>query len=221
MPGPLDMIGVLARQELEITESLRHLEIYTMEGLLSVLAHGPKDASSAVVMCGGAMGGLLGPAGGLFHRLGERLAAEGIQSLRVDYRKANDLNTCVLDTCAIAQLASQTGAERFVMIGHSFGGAVAINASLSLPAFAAGTITLSSQSAGCERIAELAPKPLLMFHGDEDQILPASVSETLRDLSGGHGDLRILAGADHLLTSAAAEIETELMKWIPTTLVPR
>ncbi len=218
MPGPLDMIGVLARQEIDIADGLRHLELYTMEGLLGIFAHGPEEATDAVLLCGGAMGGTLGPADGMYHRLGQRLAEAGIATYRVDYRRPNDLPTCVLDVCAVGQMASQGGAERFVTIGHSFGGAVAINTSLSLPAFSRGTVTLSSQSAGCERIAELAPKPLLMFHGDRDQILPASVSETLKDLSGGHGELRILEGADHLLTSAAEEIEAELIDWIPATL---
>ena len=51
--GPL---RVLAVQSVEITPSLRHLEIFTMSGLVTMLWHGPDDADRVVLMCGGAMG---------------------------------------------------------------------------------------------------------------------------------------------------------------------
>ena len=81
--SPLDALGALASQEVEVTDQLRHLEVYTMAGLLTLLWHGDPAATRVVVMCGGAMGGLLGPAGGLFHDLGTRFAADGIAEIRI------------------------------------------------------------------------------------------------------------------------------------------
>src|SRR4051812_8133865 len=64
MPGPrspLDLLQALGAQEHAVTAALRHVEVYTMEGLLTLLWHGDRDASDVLVTCGGGMGGLLGP----------------------------------------------------------------------------------------------------------------------------------------------------------------
>src|SRR5262245_31025050 len=96
---PLDAIGVLAKQEVDLSPSLRHIELYTRRGLLSLFWHGARtpERPAAVVTCGGAIGGVLGPAGGLYHRLGFHLADQGVAVLRVGYRAPNDLEACVLD----------------------------------------------------------------------------------------------------------------------------
>ena len=38
---------------------------------------------------------------------------------------------------------------------------------------------LSSQTVGAENVAELSPKPLLLIHGTEDEVLPYSCSTYL------------------------------------------
>ncbi len=81
--SPLDLLEAIAREEVVINDDLRHLEIYTMRGLLTILWHGPTDAEHVVLMAGGGMGGLLGPAGGLYHDLGTRFTADGIATMRV------------------------------------------------------------------------------------------------------------------------------------------
>ena len=98
--SPLDLLEAIAREEAIINDQLRHLEIYTMRGLLTILWHGPVDASRVVLMGGGGMGGLLGPAGGLYHDLGTTFADAGMGTMRVGYRKANDLERCVHDVAA-------------------------------------------------------------------------------------------------------------------------
>ncbi len=42
-------------------------------------------------------GGLEGPVRGLYPRLADQLVKDGIASLRMDYRYANQLYDCVLD----------------------------------------------------------------------------------------------------------------------------
>ena len=91
--SPLELLEALAVEEVEIAPGLAHLEVYTLHGLLSVLWHGPRAAHDVVVTCGGGMGGVLGPAGGIYHALGCELAdAHGIATMRVGYRKPNDLS---------------------------------------------------------------------------------------------------------------------------------
>lgn len=215
---PLEALDALASQEVVVAPGLRHIEIYTMRGLLTILWHGPVDAPAVVLMSGGAMGGLLGPAGGLYHDLGETFAAQGIATLRVGYRRPNDLGPCVHDVAAAADLASRTGARRFVTVGHSFGGAVAVRAGMVLGPCCAGIVTLSTQSAGCEDIGGLrADVPLLLLHGDRDELLPPEASAVVQQLAG-RGDLEILPGAGHLLTEAHDELRDRLGTWIPSRL---
>ncbi len=207
---------MLARQEAEIDAGLTHLEIYTLRGLLTILWHGPRDASSALIACGGAMGGLLGPGAGLYHQLGRVLADAGIATLRVGYRRPNDLESCTLDLGAAAELAFRAGARRVVTMGHSFGGAVAVRAAVAMPDLVAGVVTLATQSAGCEAADRLAC-PLLMFHGDADELLPPAASEMVRFIAG-QGELVIIPGDGHLLNAGAPDILERLTTWIPEVL---
>jgi pimeloyl-ACP methyl ester carboxylesterase len=213
--APLEAIGMLEREEVWVTDSLRHVELYTMEGLLTMLWHGDPAAENVVLTCGGAMGGLLGPAGGVFHELGTTLAAgNNIGTIRVGYRRPNHLPKCVLDVAAAADLANRFGARRFVTVGHSFGGAVAIQAGIVLGSHCHGVVTLSTQSAGCEQAAELGNTPLLLMHGERDELLPPETSSVVQMLAG-HGELEYLPGAGHLLTEAASHVRERLEHWIP------
>ncbi len=212
---PLDRLGAMAMQTTAIDDQLDHLEIYTPAGLLTLLWHGAADLDDVVVCVGGAMGGLLGPDGGLFHQLGRALAASGIGVLRVSYREPNNLDRCVHDTLAAMELAARHGAKRFITAGHSFGGAVAIQAAAHLEASSVpGVVTFATQSAGCEPAETLDDRDLLLFHGTADHILPHYSSELVRMLAG-HGEVVLLDGADHLLKPAGGVILDRLLTHLP------
>ena len=98
-------------------------------------------------------------------------------------------------------------------MGHSFGGAVAIQVGAVLATHCAGVVTLSTQSAGCEVAAELGETPLLLLHGTNDEILPPETSAIVRMLAG-QGEVVLLPGAGHLLTEAAEELRERLDTWI-------
>ena len=219
---PLDALGVLATQDVMLTPTLRHVEMFTMRGLLTLLWHEPADdivaLPVALVLCGGAMGGLLGPAEGLFHRLGLEWAARGVPVLRVSYRSPNDLDTCCVDVAAAVQLAvGGAGADRVVLMGHSFGGAVAIRVAVGLDAMVAGVVTFATQSAGCEIAAGLGGRPLLLFHGERDEILPIEASEIVQMIAGT-GELVRLPGDGHLLAKSGEIMWERLEQWLPMVL---
>lgn len=218
-PSPLSALGVLAVQDVEIAPGLAHLELFTLHGLLTILWHGPRDAPAAVIMCGGAMGGLLGPADGLYHDLGVQLAAQGIGSLRVGYRQPNDLERCTHDLVAVADLAGRAGARHFVTMGHSFGGAIAIRSGILLHQHCRGVVTLATQSAGCEMAEALGDTPLLLFHGERDELLPLFSSEVVHALAGGSGELVVIPGTGHLLTEAGDLLRDRLGRWVPERLL--
>jgi alpha/beta superfamily hydrolase len=206
-------LGVLARQSVRIEHGLEHHELFTTSGLLTVLWHGPPDAEAVVVACGGAMGGLLGPADGLYQDLGVELAADGIGTLRVGYRAPGELALCTLDLAAALQLAERNGAVRAVTMGHSFGGAVAVRVGAALPELVTGVVGLATQSAGCEVAGGLAGRPLLLVHGDADEILPPECSLVVRELAGA-GEVVRVAGAGHLLREAGDLLRERLPEWI-------
>jgi len=217
--GPLDLLEALARQEVPVGPGLRHLEVFTLRGLLTVLWHGDPDAETAVVLGGGAMGGLLGPADGFYHWLGTQLAGpgSGTSVLRVGWRRPNDLDLCTLDLLAAADLAARAGATRFVTGGHSFGGAIAVRAGIAMGDWTRGVVTFATQSAGCEE-AEGLGAPLRAYHGDRDELLPVAASQAVCMLSGGPTELIVCPGAGHLLTEAGEQLRAEVPPWITARL---
>ena len=205
----------MAAVETMLTEKLRHIEVYTMDGLLSLFWHGSSEAKHVVLACGGAMGGVLGPAEALYQELGVALADLDIGMIRVGYRVPNDTDKCVHDLIAAADLATRSGAISFITMGHSFGGAPALQAGVILQEHCAGVVTLATQSAGCEPAEDLATRvPVILFHGDKDEILPMQASELVRMIIGG-GELVPLAGTGHLLAEAADNVRDRLVTWIP------
>jgi predicted alpha/beta hydrolase family esterase len=226
-PTALDALHLLATAEVDVVASsadrpgLVHREMYTTRGLLTVLWHRPPAGvaplPAAIVACGGAMGGLLGPGHGLYQRLGESWARAGVQMVRVGYREPNNLDLCAHDLACGVELARNAGAARVVVMGHSFGGAVAIRAAVVMAASVAGVVTFATQSAGCEVAGGLMGRPLLLFHGDRDELLPAEASRIVSAIAGA-GEVVILPGDGHLLAKSDDAITERLEEWLPQVL---
>lgn len=214
----LGSLHVVARSSAEIGPGIEHTEIYTPHGLLTMFEHRPVGArDTAIVACGGAMGGVLGPGHALYHRLGEQWSARGVAVYRVGYRMPNDLDRCAHDVACAVETAVQAGAERVVVMGHSFGGAVAVRVAVVMTADIAGVVTFATQSAGCEVAGALAGRPLLLFHGDQDELLPMQSSEMVQMLAG-HGDLVVLPNDGHLLGRSDDASVERLDEWLPGVL---
>jgi hypothetical protein len=220
-PTALEALRPLASTEVAVTASLSHREVYTTRGLLTVFRHRPPEGvgarGAAIVACGGAMGGVLGPGHGLYQRLGERWAARGVEFVRIGYREPNNLDLCSHDLACGVELARESGASRVVVMGHSFGGAVAVRTAVIMPVSVAGVVTFATQSAGCEVAGALAGRPLLLFHGDRDELLPTEASQVVAAIAG-HGDVEILPGDGHLLANSDDTIVERLDTWLPEVL---
>ena len=218
----LGSLQVFARSHARLGEGdhhgLDHHEIYTPHGLLTVFVHRPAAApTAAIVTAGGAMGGVLGPGHALFQRLGTSWAPRGVGVYRVGYRIPNDLDRCAHDVACAVEMAVEDGAERVVVMGHSFGGAVVVRVAVVMTNEVAGVVTFATQSAGCEVAGALAGTPLLLFHGADDELLPPKSSEMVRMIAG-HGDLVILPGDGHLLGRSDDTITERLDDWLPGVL---
>jgi pimeloyl-ACP methyl ester carboxylesterase len=114
-------------------------------------------------------------------------------------------------------MARDSGAARVVVMGHSFGGAVAIRAAVVMSASVVGVVTFATQSAGCEVAGGLGGRPLLLFHGDRDELLPPESSHMVQAIAGA-GDVVILPGDGHLLAKSDAVLTERLDEWLPDVL---
>src|ERR1700730_184542 len=166
--------------------------------------HAAETPGRAVLCISGAIGGYDGP-GMLYARLGLELPRLGITVARLNYRMPSEFGECVLDTIAGLTFLKGLQYERAALIGHSFGGAVAINAGTLAPMVTTG-IAVSSQLAGACAVAALAPRPLLLLHGTPDAILSHERSQALYERAQEPRTLKLFPGVDHRFTQAGAQL---------------
>lgn len=220
-PTALGALHPLATSEVDLGPTLRHRETYTTRGLLSVFWHEPvanvAPQPAALVLCGGAMGGVLGPGRGLYQQLGESWSAKGVRVLRVGYREPNNLDLCAHDLACGVEMARDEGSSRVVVMGHSFGGAVAIRTAVVMTGSVAGVVTFATQSAGCEVAGALGGRPLLLFHGERDELLPPESSHIVQAIAGA-GEVVMLPGEGHVLAQSDEIIRERLDEWLPPVL---
>ena len=190
----------------------QQLSIHTTRGTIPMILHAAAEAQRAAICVSGAIGGLDGPAF-LYPRLGLEMPKRGISIARINYRMPNEFGDCVLDTMAGLAVLGRLGHRQIATIGHSFGGAVAINAATISPVVTT-VIALSSQLAGAHVASELAPRPLLLIHGDADEILPHASSEAIYERAKEPKTIRIVHGASHRLSEAADEIFNLTSDWL-------
>ena len=187
--------------------------LVTDQGSISCRLHPADGGDAAVLWVFGAGGGLGGPAGGVYERLGRLLAGEGIASLQVDYRRPADLVPCVLDVLAGLAFLASRGRTRVVLVGHSFGGAVVITAGAASDVVIA-VAALSSQSSGTQSVAALAPRPLLVAHGTDDEVLPDRTSRDIHARARDPKRLILYPGCRHGLDACRDALDRDLLAWI-------
>jgi hypothetical protein len=198
------------------------LRLMTSLGDIRCRLHRGENANgAAVVWVFGAGGGLGGPAGGVYERLAVRLRARGVSSLQVDYRYAGHLEMSVLDT--LAGVSFLEGIElaapgRVALVGHSFGGAVVIAAGVLHPSVAA-VAALSSQTFGTETVNRMGEKPLLLIHGEDDEVLPDDCSRDIYRRARGPKNLILYPGCRHGLDQCRDDLGRDLTAWLERVLL--
>lgn len=174
------------------------------------------DGTRALLLVAGADGGFDGPAEALYPTLAEDAAALGIATLRVDFRLhrfPNDVDEGVHDVSAGLAWLVAHGARQVVLVGHSFGGAVVIEATArdaGASRIVAGVVTLATQTAGAERVGLVAPRPILLIHGRADTRLSPVCSQLLYEMAGEPRSLVLIEGATHSLRQAREGVRTRV-----------
>jgi fermentation-respiration switch protein FrsA (DUF1100 family) len=198
------------------SETSERLQLVTSEGALPCRYH-PAEGEHAILWVFGAGGGLGGPAGGLYTRLGRQFRESGTASLELDYRHPGDLEDCLLDALIGLAYLESLGKSRIVLVGHSFGGAVVINAGVTSDAVIA-VAALSSQTAGTHAVGKLSPKPVIFIHGEKDEILPPACSRDLHAHAGEPKELILYPGCFHGLDQCQEALDRDLSRWLRDVL---
>ncbi len=188
----------------------RKVTIATTRGSIALVLHSAPEKGRAVLCVSGAIGGFDGPSM-LYPRLGLEMPKRGLTIARLDYRAPNEFGECLIDAMAALAFLGGIGHQRVALIGHSFGGAVAINAGTLSPVVTT-VVALSSQLAGAHVVGELAPKPLLLIHGEADTILSHESSQALYDRAREPKTLKLLPGVGHGL--AHGEVFELVSDWL-------
>lgn len=174
------------------------------------------DAAILWVFGGG--GGLSGPAGGVYFRLGRQLYPRGITSLELDYRHPGSLQECVLDVRLGIEYLMKQGKRRIVLVGHSFGGAVVITAGAGSDAVVA-VAALSSQSSGTASVQALSPRPLLLIHGTADDVVPDLCSRDIYRRAKEPKRLILYPACRHGLDECREALDRDLRQWLEDVLL--
>jgi pimeloyl-ACP methyl ester carboxylesterase len=198
------------------------LTLHTSRGHIRCFLHEPTgkptpNQGRAVLWAAGAHGGVSGPANGMYPEMAEALAARGIASLRLDYRKPANLDESTLDVLAGVWHLAAIGFQRTALVGHSFGGGVVISASrysTNVRAVAA----FSSQTDGAEEVVLLSGRPLLLLHGEADTVLPMATSQLIYQWAFDPKKMVTYPGAGHGLRECADEVRAELRDWLEQAL---
>ena len=172
------------------------------------------EARAAALFVGGVGGGWDTPANGLYLRLAEDLSRAGIASLRVRFRHPTLLDEAVFDVLAGVAYLVDDAVERVALVGHSFGGAVVIQAGVLAEAVRT-VVALSTQSYGADAARLLAPRcSLLLAHGKADTVLPPWCAEYVHEIAREPKRLVLYDDAGHGLEEVAEPVRELVRTWI-------
>ena len=180
------------------------VQLDTSRGDVTLHFRPVEGAVSATVFVGGAAGGVKGPADEVYLRLAASLEINAIAAIRVEYREAGEFEECVLDTLAACSFLKGIGAEKIILVGHSFGGAVVIKAAALAEAVVA-VGSLSAQRFGTSEV-DVLNKPLLLIHGSADDVLDKAASEDIFSRANEPKEIAIIQGAGHGLSEGADDV---------------
>ncbi|WP_199315291.1 dienelactone hydrolase family protein [Aerosakkonema funiforme] len=195
-------------------DSYYPVRLVTNRGNVECRYYKVPSTKRGVIWVGGIGGDWDTPANKLYPRLCQELIAEGIASVRVRFRHSTILEEAILDVLAGISYLESEGVDAIALIGHSFGGAVVIQAG-AIADTVCTVVTLATQSYGAAAAANLAPRcSILLIHGTVDRILPAVCSQYIYSLAQEPKHLILYKGADHNLNEVSQQVDRAVRDWI-------
>jgi alpha/beta superfamily hydrolase len=194
------------------------ITLKTKRGNISCRFYKVPQTNLGAIWVGGVGGGFDTPAKGLYHDLSKRLMKNNISSLRIQYRNPTSLKECVYDVINGIKFLESEKISKIVLTGHSLGGAVVIKAA-ALCNSVKTVITLATQSFGADEVKDFSKDTsILLIHGIDDSVLPASCSRIVYGLAHEPKKRIILSGNGHCLEDSADKVKETVYNWILTQL---
>jgi pimeloyl-ACP methyl ester carboxylesterase len=190
------------------------IELVTPQGVVHCQYYRIEATKQAVIWVGGIGGTWDTPAQGLYPRLCQDLMSDGIAALRLQFRNSTHLQESVLDVLAGIKYLENEGIEAIALIGHSFGGAVVIQAAAQAEAVRT-VVTLATQSYGTDSVSALASRcSLLLLHGTNDPVLSSLCSHYVYNRALEPKRLVLYPNAGHGLDEVAGEVYQTIRAWL-------
>jgi pimeloyl-ACP methyl ester carboxylesterase len=206
------------RRDDPVDEGYATITLETDRGEVAMRYYAAPRREWGAVYVGGVGGDFDTPARGLYPTLCVKLMRADVSGLRVQYRDPTNLSESTLDVLTGLGFLVRQGVETAAVVGHSFGGAVVVQAaalSNRHSELVRAVVTLATQSHGTDSIADLAPRcGALLIHGLNDTVLPPSCSEHAYRLAHEPKRLRLYPGAGHMLDEVATEVYDDVCDWI-------
>lgn len=207
-----DGIYVIGVEEKPLEEDIKNLRFHTTRGDFEALLHTHSGSHKGVVMLGGYSGGFDGP-GSIFSDLSQKLLDSGITSMRLNFRHPGDCVQCGIDTLLALQYLDDDAVHDVILLGWSFGGAVAITTG-SLGKGIRGVAAISTIEVADCCAKRLRSKPLLLIHGESDLTSPIAWPKRVYSLAEGPRDLIVYSGIGHDMQSVGSRLVKDLSNWI-------
>lgn len=190
------------------------ISLETTRGTIYTLLHNDpyEPTAKGIIWVSGASGGFDGPARKMYSIISNALAPD-IASLRINYRFPGNLTECVMDTLSAVSFMAGIGHTDLVLVGHSFGGAVVIQAA-QFSDLVKGVVGLSSQTQGATGVAQITPRPILLMHGEDDNVLSSDCSELIFKWANEPKEIVILPSTGHSLEETAPLVIQRVQSWV-------
>jgi len=206
---------VILDVEREQKDSYEFVQIETSLGRVDCAYYRAEGTDKGVIMVTGVTGDFDSPADSLYPRLSAALKEMGISSLRIKFRNPKDLSEALIDVLVGMEFLKSENIGAFGLIGHSFGGAVVVQAAFNNKNVKT-IVLLSTQGYGIAPISFL-PKNTSVFliHGEEDEVISPDISVRAYNLAHEPKRIEVYdAKAGHQLDNVADEVYVEVKDWI-------
>lgn len=220
-PGEDLVLRILNAEARPLDDGTYGIYLQTTRGMLTGKLHVAENAPGAVIF--GSRGSVEEPRDRLYSELAPDLAALGVSSLRLFFRIPDSappgFDECVLDMLGGISFLRGIGVQGIAIVGTSFGGGVVINTAALSP-HVTGVVAMASQLFGARGNADkIAPRPLLLVHGDEDIVIEYEASQIIYGWAGEPKEVVIYPRMGHGLDGPhrddlKALLKDRLVKWV-------
>ena len=207
------VIGIQQSWLQPLAENVYEVTLQSNRGLCQAILTVAQGKPGVVLWIPGAGENLNGPAGGVYAELTPEFQAVDISSLRMGYRDPTSLDECALDVLMWLCFLTGVGAKQAVLVGNALGVTAAIPASIVHPMVQA-MAAISSQEEGTEIIGKIAPKPILIMHGEQDRRIPVDMAREIFRRANEPKELVTYPEGTFSLNECAEEVQEKLGAWI-------